>query len=468
MKRLIITAVSLTILPPLAGATEVLTLQQCRDSAAANNKELMIARQKTIMAGYDKNIAMANYFPDVSVSAAYLYNNRNPKLISREMSDMLTSLGDNKIAELLGKLTSTDISGAINAIGTEIDNFFELDMENVFIGTVSLRQPIFMGGKIVNANKIASLAEELSETQYDTIYKDMVLEVDNAYWQTVMIANKQRLAERYNTLLEQMLHDTEILLNEGLATQADLLAVKVKANEAELTLSKATNGLALSKMLLCKLCGMNPYKDIELADEKAESVPVPLPCPISSDNEIFKSRPEIRSLELAGQIYDRKIAIERADMMPKIMLTANYLVTNPNIYHGFENRFAGTFNAGVAINIPIIHGCESRQKVRKAQAEATIARLRMDDAKEIISLQVAQLRKQEEEAAEKLKMAGGNLESAEENLRTATIGYNEGVIPANTVLAAQTAWVKARSEWIEAGIELQITNGKLSAAISGK
>ena len=356
----------------------------------------------------------------------------------------------------------------VNAIGAEIDKAFNLDIQNMFVGAVSLQQPVFMGGKIVNANKMAKLAEELAQTQYDTQYREVVTEVDNAYWQIVSIANKLKLAQEYCGLLEMMLHDTEVMVNEGVATQADLLSVKVKANEAAMLRTKATNGLALSKMLLCKLCGMNPYKDIELADEKTESVPVPLPCPISNDNEIFKSRPEIRSLELAGQIYDRKIAIERAGMMPKIMLTANYLVTNPNIYHGFENRFTGTFNAGVAINIPIIHGCETRQKVRKAQAEATIARLRMDDAKEMISLQVAQLRKQEEEASEKLKMAGGNLESAEENLRTATIGYNEGVIPANTVLAAQTAWVKARSEWIEAGIELQITNGKLSSAISGK
>ena len=158
------------------------------------------------------------------------------------------------------------------------------------------------------------------------------------------------------------------------------------------------------------------------------------------------------------------MTVERAGMMPQIALTANYLLTNPNVYHGFSNTFAGMFNVGVAVKIPIIHGCESWQKVRKAKAEAVIAEYRLEDARDKIMLQVTQLRKQETEAREKLEMAENSLESAEENLRTATIGYSEGVIPSNTVMAAQSAWMKAHSEYIDAGIELRMTADALARA----
>ena len=159
----------------------------------------------------------------------------------------------------------------------------------------------------------------------------------------------------------------------------------------------------------------------------------------------------------------------RADMMPRIALTANYLLTNPNVYHGYRNNFGGIFNVGVAVNIPIIHGCEAMQKVRKAKAEAVLTGYQLEDAKEMISLQVAQLRKQEGEVVEKLKveklnMAESNLASAEENLRTATVGYTEGVIPANTLMAAQTAWMQAHSEYIDAGVEMQVTEVNLALA----
>ena len=151
-------------------------------------------------------------------------------------------------------------------------------------------------------------------------------------------------------------------------------------------------------------------------------------------------------------------------MMPKIALTANYLLTNPNLYNGFEKKFGGMFNVGVAINIPIFHGFEALQKTRKAKAEATLYVSKLDEAKELINLQVTQLRKQLDEALEKVEMAENNLKSAEENLRKASVGFEAGVVTTNTALAAHTAWLQAHSEFIDAGIELQITNANLQKA----
>lgn len=468
--KTIIPAILLTMLVPGTAGATTLTLQQCRDSAIANNSGLKIARQKIDIAGYDRKIALANYFPDISASGAYMYNSRNLNLLTENASGALSGLGSSMqeampdLFRYIESLTSVDAAARLNEIGNEISKAFELDIQNVVIGSVNLTQPVFMGGKIVASNKMAKLAEELAGTQYETGRNEVISQVDNAYWQTVSISGKKRLAQDYADLLHQMLRDTEIMEAEGMATKADLLTVKVKANEADMLLTKASNGLVLSKMLLCKLCGMELDSEIELADEGLEAVPVPGPAQEKSYDEIFADRPEIRSLELAGQIYDRRVAVARADMMPHIAVTASYFVTNPNLYHSFRNEFGGMFNVGVAINIPIIHGCEAMQKVRKAKAEAVLTGYRIEDAKEKISLQVAQLRKRREEASGKLDMALNNLESAEENLRTATVGYSEGVVPANTVLAAQTAWMQAHSEYIDAGVEMQVVAGELGMA----
>ena len=466
--KTIIPGILLTILPSVAGATEILTLQQCRDSAVANNNDLKIAKQKIAIAGYDRKIALANYFPDVSVSGAYMYNSRNLSLVPENVSDALTGLGTSMQAALpdlfryIGNLTSADAAGKLNEIGSEINKAFELNIRNVMAASVNITQPVFMGGKIVEANKMAGLAEELAESQYGTGYNNVVSQVDKAYWQTVSVSNKKRLAEDYADLLHQMLHDTEIMEKEGMATTADLLAVQVRTNEADMLLTKASNGLVLSKMLLCKLCGMPLDSDIELADERLYAIPMPEVTEDRSDEEIFASRPEIRSLEIAGRIYDRKVAMARADMMPQVALTANYLITNPNLYHSFRNDFGGMFNVGVAIKIPLVHGGGTIQKIRKAKAEALLTEYQLADAKEKISLQIAQLRQQRDEAYEKLEMAGNNLKSAEENLRAATIGYSEGIVPSNTALAAQTAWMQAHSEYIDAGVGLQVIAGELA------
>ena len=486
MKKKLIAAVLPVLFPLAAGATDVMTLQQCRDSAVANNNELKIAKQKIKVAEYDRKIALANWFPNISATGAYMYNTRNIDLLPESSADALTGLGSSaqaslqegigkllsnpamgqiiqnspELQRLIGSLSAVDIATPLNAVGNDIAQAFELDVHNVFVGAVSLQQPVFMGGKIAAANKMAAMAEELSISQYETEHDKVIGEVDKAYWQTVSISGKKKLAEDYSGLLRRMLHDTEIMVAEGMATQADLLSVKVQANEAEMLLTKASNGLILSKMLLCQLCGMPLDGGIVLEGELAESVSLPQIAPQRSLEDVYSLRPEIRSLELAAGIYGKKVAVARADMMPKVALTANYFVTNPNLYHGFQNRFGGMFNVGVAVNIPIIHGCEARQKVHKAKAEAVIMSYRLEDAKEKISLQVTQLRQRESEALERLAMTRDNLECAEENLRTATVGYAEGVVPSNTVLAAQTAWVKAHSEYIDAGVEVQVVAGE--------
>ncbi len=101
------------------------------------------------------------------------------------------------------------------------------------------------------ANRIAGLAEELAQNQYETAYRDVTADVDQAYWQIVSIAGKARLAEAYSDLLHQMERDVKMMIAEGVATESDALAIKVKANEADMLLTKAQNGLVLSKMLLC-------------------------------------------------------------------------------------------------------------------------------------------------------------------------------------------------------------------------
>lgn len=485
----IITA-ALCVLPTYAGAQQVLTLDECRQMAVENNNSLKTAQQKIKVAGYDRNIALANYFPKITATGTYMYTSRDWKLIDDDkaaeiqnagttlqndvtnkmmqiMSDkdvMTKYMTDAAFKKLIDGLQTTDIATPINAIGQHITDALTLDMHNLCGAVVSVQQPVFMGGKIVASNQMAKYAEELAQSQYDAEHAQVLADIEQAYWQIVSIAAKKNLAENYADLLRQMRKDVDALVAEGFATPSDALTIKVKMNEAEMLYTKATNGLALAKMLLCKECGLPLDSEITLADETLDAIPVPQMSPVISDEEVYAARPEIRSLDLAKKIYDKKVAVVRADGLPTVAVMANYAVTNPNVFNGFQNKFGGFFSAGVLVNVPIFHGTEAIQKTRKAKAEAALTQYRLDDAKEMISLQVAQLRQQEGEALEKLTMAESNLENAEENLRVATAGWNEGMIASNVVLQAQTAWLQAHSEYIETGVELQMCSVNLAKA----
>ena len=505
---------------PAAYNGQALTLTDCQQMAVQQSKDLEQARTQIRMAGYDRKIALANYFPNISATGTYLYNSRDIALIGDAQSGMLQNAGTliqgqldaamagasqqmsaamtQKMTQLMTAIKTNpalaaeymgspmwqtilnmlqgvdpsslaglvpNIAEPVNAIGSDIDKALHPDLHNIWVGAVTVQQPVFVGGKIIYSNQMAALAEDLAQSKYDMKYADVVLDVDQAYWQIISIANKKKLARSYLDLLEQMQDDVNKAIAAGVATESDALQVKVKVNEAQMLLTKAENGLSLSKMLLCKRIGLPLDTEIVLADETVDVIPEPQAPAMKSLEDIYADRPETRSLQLAGKIYDKKAKVVRADMMPKVALTANYLISNPNAFNGIQNTWnGGTFVAGVMVNVPIFHGLENVNRYKKAKAEATLYQTQYEDARELIGLQVAQQRKLLGESREKVEMTLSNLENAEENLRKATIGFEAGVLPTNTVLGAQTAWLSAHSEYIDAGIELQMAAAQLLKA----
>ena len=479
---------------PIA-AQRVVTLQECRDMALENNKNLKISQEKVNMANYDKKIAWANYFPTVSAQGTYMHNEKQIQLLSDDKINTLNTMGTTlqgdvngfvdpilqnlmenplmyqiimnspELQALIQDLHHIGAFETLDAIGQEVSQNFILDTRNVYAGMVTVMEPVYAGGKIRAYNKMASYAQDLAEMQLTTEQQEVIVATDKAYWQIVSLANKQKLTENYVELLRTMSDNVDKLVNEGMATNADKLSVKVKLNDAELSLIRVKNGVALSKMLLCQSCGLPLDTEIVLQDENLEDVVIPAYNPQYTEEDIMNNRPELQSLQLATKIYDKKVNIARADFLPTVAVFGNYIVTNPSAFNGFETEFHGFYNFGVLAKIPLFHFGEGYNKIRKAQSEAAIYKLKFDDTKELVMLQVSQYEKQIKEAEQRLQMTTDKMSDAEENLRMATVGFNEGMIPSSTLEAAQTAWMQAHSEYIDAKIDVIMANTYLKKSI---
>lgn len=155
----------------------------------------------------------------------------------------------------------------------------------------------------------------------------------------------------------------------------------------------------------------------------------------------------------------------RAAFLPHVALTGGYMISNPNVFNGFQKKFSGVWNIGVLVQIPVWNWGECAYKVRAAKATANIAQMNLDDTREKIQLQVAQSQFKVKEARKKLSMAQKNIKSAEENLRCATLGFKEGVMEVSDVMAAQTAWQMAQSQKIDAEIDVKMTEVGLNKAL---
>lgn len=454
MKRFVV-LVALLISSGYASSQQSLTLDACRRLAIQNNKDLKISGEKIRIAGNEKNAALTKYFPQLSATGAYMWNQKDINLL--DMGALSSSVGG-----ALGSLAQLPV---FEKLMTGVNDLQHLDIQNIWVGSVSLVQPVFMGGKIINYNQITKYAKQLAESMNDQQLQDVIYKTDETYWQVISLVNKKKLADAYVDLLRKTDRDLTAMIAEGVATEADGLSVKVKLNEAEMAQTKVDNGLALSRMLLAQICGLPLEEPLVLADENIEDFPVEPSVTAVDVNEAFLNRNELKSLDLATKIYKRKERIVLADMLPNVAFMANYLVTNPNAMNGFKNEFAGMFNVGVMVKVPLSGWWEGSYKRNAARAETRIKSLELQDAREKIELQVNQSVYKVNEANKKLTASARNMENAEENLRHANLGFEEGVIPALNLMQAQTAWMSARSSLIDAQIEVKLTEVYLTKAM---
>lgn len=291
MKRFVV-LVALLISSGYASSQRTLTLEECRHLAIQNNKELKISGEKIKIAGNEKNAAFTKYFPQLSATGAYMWNQKDINLL--DMGALSTSIGG-----ALGPIAQLPVFGKLME---GVDDMQHLDIQNIWVGSVSLVQPVFMGGKIINYNQITKYAKQLAESMNDLQLQEIIYKTDETYWQVISLVNKKKLADAYVDLLRKTDEDLSAMIAEGVATEADGLSVKVKLNEAEMAQTKVDNGLALSRMLLAQICGLPLEDALALADEDIEDFPSGPGLTAADVNEAFLNRNELKSLDLATQI----------------------------------------------------------------------------------------------------------------------------------------------------------------------
>lgn len=446
-------------------------LDTLRARAVSNNKSLLMAEQNKVAAHYTHKSATTNFLPKVSGTVAYMYTSRELSLLSDNQKQTLSNIGSG-LSAMVPDLAP--LAPKLNAAGSGLVDALHTDTRNAGVMAVMLTQPIYMGGKIRAYNKITEYAEQAAGTMYDKTLQDIIVEVDDAYWNLVALHSKKKLAESYKALVDKLESDVEQLVKEGMATKSDLLSVKVKVNEAGVTLIQVNNGIELSRMNLCRICGLDMNQPIEVEDDidhkaqSAEAIGNAGLADQTADNLVQQAesnRKELQALNLKNKIYDEKIKLARAEYLPKLALMGGYMASNPSVFNSFEHRLKGMWNVGVTLNVPILTWGDRSYKVKAAKAEACMHRYETEEVKEKIELQVNQCLQKLQESLERYQTTLRSVDEAEENLRYANLGMKEGVVTLSNVMEAQTAWLKAKSEWVNAQVDVRLANLYLKKAI---
>ena len=432
-----------------ARAQRVLTLDSCRSLAKEHSRILQQKDEEIKAAHAKKQQVMTNFFPQVAARGVYLHMQKELHLIDWDKP--------------LGHLNFL-IPERLRHLGT-------VDLRNLWVGNVTAIQPLFLGGKIISGYQMASLAERLQGELRQTAETEVETKLDETYWQVVSLRSKERLLDQLVRLLEQTVKDVDASIDAGVATKADGLSVRTKLSEAEVKRSQVVNGLELSRMLLADLCGLSEDEPFTLVEEGhlQELLLTTQTAPIARDEDTetaIERRSEIRSLRLVDSIYSKRVNMESASLFPKLYGVASYSTTNPNSFQGQRKEFGGQYYLGLMLEVPISDLFSGTFKRRQAKAEHRVKQLELAEARSKINLQIKQALRTADDARRAYTTALSAVKMAEENMRYAKAGYDEGVIPLLNYTMAQTAWMSAQDGLIDAQIRVLLTESKLKKILA--
>ena len=478
-----------------ADAQQLLSLDSCRAMALRNNKQMEVTRLKQDVAKNIRKSMRTKYLPHISALGTYQFTSEEVSILNNDQKSSLQNLGTSVVGGLqsgvggvvtdymtqmgtvLAKLGVSPLAikqmsdnlqlkmgqgmsnaeSYLNNEGQKIVDAFRTDTRHVWAGSVMAVQPVFTGGSIIAMNKMADIAEGMASSSTDARRQAVLYSVDMAYWQVVSLKHKKRLAESYLEVVKKLDGDVQKMIAEGVATRSDGLSVSVKVNEAEMAVQKVDDGLVLSKMLLCQMVGLPMNGSVTLADEDVEDLTVLAETPQLDVEQALENRPELKLLDGTVQLAKQSTRLLRAGNLPMVALMGGYTISNPNVFNGFEKKWGGYWNVGVLMRVPLWNWGDVMYKVRASKGATAIAQLELEEAREKVELQVNQTTFKVEEANKRLKKAVVSVQRADENLRTANLAFKEGVATPTTVMEAQTAWLQAQSQKIDAQIDVLLS-----------
>lgn len=453
--------------PAMSEDTVYYRLEDCRQQALSYNASARSQQELQQAAKYNRQAALAAMFPRVSANGGYMWTSSNMHLVGNELAfsfGQSTILPDGTTSFAWESGAEGILPDAAGQVISDVHKYLydatTVDLTHVLVAQVGVTQPIYVGGRLTQLYKIAKSNERIAMLKSEADHDETIYKADEAYWRVVTVGKKKELADQYHKLLCQLESDVKEAVAEGLATQSDLLKVTTKRGEADVKKLQAENGLTLSNMALAQVCGLPLSTRFKLDEHELEETSLPSDAP--NTEAAVSNRSEMQLMQEAEKIAKSTAMIAAAGLQPNIVAQANYLYSNPNMENGIKSDWKGKgwFSAGVVVNVPIVHADDIlRYKAAKHAAKAVA--LKTEETRELLTLQTTQANQKMMEAQQKIALARLTENNAAEVLRMAQESYEAGMITSSELMQAQTAWLAAATDLIDAQAEAKTTETQL-------
>jgi len=435
-----LTFITLVLCALITNAQELLTLDQCRQLALDNNKRMAAANKQTQAAHYTMQSYRGNFFPNFTASGTGLYSSANGTF----------NIPGGNLPTFLPDANGQPTPNGGFAYFPGIDLNYKV--RTVWMGGVQVEQPIFMGGKILAAYKMASLGKQMAQLNENLTATKVILETDQAYALMVKAQEMSKVAESYHAVLQELMKNVQSAYKHGLKSKNDVLKVQVKLNESELAIRKAENALRLANMNLCHLIGKPLIETLQISDD----FPIIEQALETQVNDIT-ARPEYHLLDKQVALAKQQVKLSRSELLPQVGIRGSY-----DYVHGLkvnEQRLFdnGAFSVMLNVTVPLFHFGERINKVRASKAQLEQVRMEQADLNEKMYLELTQAANNLDEAKLQTALADRSLEQADENRLISKGEYDAGLEPLSDHLEAQALWQQAYETKVDAHFQLYLS-----------
>lgn len=399
-----------------------LSLKDCREMALQSDESVRIAGNNVDGAGIDRGVAYTAYLPKLAGSANVLYYAPDSK-----MMDMM-----------------------------------ELQLRGTYMAGINLQQPIYAGGKIVTANKMAAIGEEAAREQLRAARMDVIAEAEKSYWTYVAVLAKVDMMVSYLALMDSVYTTTQYAVETGMAARPALLRVETRRSEIVYRLNQARSGADLCRMALCRAIGVADTVQIVPTEPVGDMFDLPKAGIDVAD------RPEVRLLEKNVAIKRHEVTMARADFLPTVGVQLGWnaygdIKTKSWVDDGTGNYMPYTTNTNangfmgiLSVQVPLFHWGEGVKKVKRAKIDVENASLSLERNKRLMELEANQYYSKLLTGINLIRFADDAMREADENLRIMKEQYEVGLNTLTDLLEAQSQWHSSYSNVIEARTQFRI------------
>lgn len=402
----------------------ILTLDECKERALKYNADIQTGKIDIEAARQTRKEAFTKYFPKISAGAATY------------------KADDNLVKVDIPDLTQLELPVPAMEAGM---------LEEGNLVTVSAMQPVFAGGQIVNANKLAKTAMEASVLQLDVATDKVELETENYYWKIVSLKEAEKTVNVLDTLLQSLHKDVSLAVKAGVTTQNDLLTVQLKQNELQSTRLQVENGIRLSCMALSQYIG--------LPLDSADHIDVPeFALEIKSPGDYLADHQTALSLLSTSKLLEKNV--EACQLKRKICLGEQLPTVGVGVSYAYEDllfdKSRNHFIMMATVSVPISDWWGGSHKIKRAKLEEQKAVRQQQDGNEKLQLKMQQSWNLLTESYKQIVLAESAVKESEENLRMQTNNYKTGVSSLSELLDAQSLFQKSRNRYTDACINYRM------------